>query len=497
MVHLKNIAAIFLSLVSLSSPIYSITDTMNKATSVPTLSVPVKKKNIRFSSSDKNLEQTFYWGKKMALSYAHDGTDKVGYWYEAALPGRNAFCMRDASHQSIGAEILGLAEYNFNIMEKFAENISESKDWCSYWEIDKDNNPCSADYVNDDNFWYNLNANFDVIFACWRLYEWTGDERYLKNKKLNKFYKLSVNEYVERWLLEPENILLRKPEINTRPTTEGRYREVRGLPSYVENYPGLTNSSDLIASLYGGFNAYSKILTALRQKSESEKYFYQAEEYRRNLEENWWNDDIKAYHTFWTKDNKFADGEGLTYMLWFNAAQQPERIRGTINKMLERKNWNIENISHFPLLWYRYGYTKEAYDVLKNIINANRCEYPEVSYGMIEGIISGTMGILPSASHKKVVTLPKIMGEHYLQVENLPMLGGYVTVRHEGNKNTRFVNNTSSKLTWEAAFTGNMSEIIINGKKQKVQIRTDIMGNKISYAEIELSAGKEAQAIAK
>lgn len=27
----------------------------------------------------------------MALSYAHDGTDPVGYWYEAALLQREAF----------------------------------------------------------------------------------------------------------------------------------------------------------------------------------------------------------------------------------------------------------------------------------------------------------------------------------------------------------------------------------------------------------------------
>ena len=115
-----------------------------------------------FSSSDKDLEQTFYWAKKMALSYAHDGSDPVGHWYEAALPGRNAFCMRDASHQSIAAEILGLSKHNFNMMQKFARNISESKDYCTHWEIDKDDKPCPADYVNDANFWYNLNANFDV-----------------------------------------------------------------------------------------------------------------------------------------------------------------------------------------------------------------------------------------------------------------------------------------------------------------------------------------------
>lgn len=454
-------------------------------------------KTLHFTSSDKHLEQTFNWGKEMALSYAHNGNDKVGYWYEAALPGRQAFCMRDASHQSIGAEILGLSKHNFNMMEKFAANISESKDWCSFWEIDKENNPCIADYLDDANFWYNLNANFDVIFACWRLYEWTGDERYLKNETLAKFYHLSVNEFVERWLLEPENMLLRTPEMNAKTTTQGRYREVRGLPSYVENYPGLTNSSDLIASLYGGFKAYSDILATLGRKAESKKCFLQAEEYRRHLEENWWNSEINAYHTFWTKDNKFADGEGLTYMLWFNAAQETDRIRGTINKMMARKNWNIENVSHFPLLWYRYNHVDEAYDILKNISTMHRSEYPEVSYGMIEGIISGTMGIVPSASKKEVITLPKFANENeqgYAQIENLPILKGYINVRHDGNKATRFVNNTPTDITWQAAYMGESKQIEVNGKKQNAQTRTDIMGNKISYVEIKVPAGATAQA---
>lgn len=139
-------------------------------------------KEVTFSSSDTKLVETFERSQKMALSYSHNGNDPVGHWYEAALPGRNAFCMRDASHQSIAAEMLGLSKHNFNMMKKFAKNISDSKDWCTFWEIDKDNNPCSADYLDDANFWYNLNANFDVIFACQRLYEWTGDERYLKDE---------------------------------------------------------------------------------------------------------------------------------------------------------------------------------------------------------------------------------------------------------------------------------------------------------------------------
>lgn len=39
-----------------------------------------------FRSTDKQLEETFNWACNMAMSYAHDGSDPVGYWYEAALP---------------------------------------------------------------------------------------------------------------------------------------------------------------------------------------------------------------------------------------------------------------------------------------------------------------------------------------------------------------------------------------------------------------------------
>ncbi len=454
-----------------------------------------KVRNMLFTSSDNSLERTFYWAKKTALSYAHDGSDPVGYWYEAALPGRNAFCMRDASHQSIAAEILGLSKHNLNMMKRFAENISEPKDWCTHWEIDKYNNPCSADYVNDANFWYNLNANFDVIFGCWRLYEWTGNEQYLKDAELTNFFKLSVNEYVERWQLEPEKIMNRPKSMNAKPTTTGGYRETRGLPSYVENYPGLTASSDLIAAIYGGFEAYSRMQAALGKQSESEKHLQTAEKYRTLLEEKWWNSGINAYHTFWTAQSTFADGEGLTYMLWFNAAQQTDRIRGTIAKMMSRKNWNIENVSHFPLLWYRYNHVQEAYEILTTVSTMNRSTYPEVSYGMIEGIISGAMGIVPSASQKKVITLPKLSRESdYLQIEDLPMLQGYITVRHEGNKKSKFVNNTPDELTWQAAYMGQASQITVNGEKKTALTRTDIMGNKVSYVDIKVPAGAEVQA---
>jgi hypothetical protein len=217
-----------------------------------------------------------------------------------------------------------------------------------------------------------------------------------------------------------------------------------------------------------------------------------AEEYRKHLDEKWWSNDINSYHTFWTNKGTFADGEGLTHVIWFGAVKDAARIKGTVEKMLARKEWNIENISYFPLLWYRYNYNDEAYKILKDIVLAKRCEYPEVSYGMVEGIISGTMGIEPSASKKRITTLPKITGDNYLQINNLPTLGGTIDVRHNSNKCSATFNNTPEKITWEAAFAGDYDNISVNGTDVKAMKRTDAMGQTISYAEVQLAKGEKA-----
>jgi hypothetical protein len=95
------------------------------------------------------LAAAFAWAKSQALDYvfpasAHD--DPVGDWYEAALPSRFAFCMRDVSHQATGAQALGLGAFNLNMLGKFARGIGPVRDYCSYWEIDKWDRPAPVDY---------------------------------------------------------------------------------------------------------------------------------------------------------------------------------------------------------------------------------------------------------------------------------------------------------------------------------------------------------------
>lgn len=170
---------------------------------------------VTFQSSDADLNKIFEWAKKQALAYAFEN-DPVGLWYEAALPGREAFCMRDVSHQSMGAHTLGLEAYTKNMLREFAKNISESKDWCSFWEINRYALPPRVDYYNEDEFWYNLPANFDVLDCCYRMYTWTGDRDYLEDPIFLNFYEKTVYDYVEKWDLSLDKIMKRERIMNIR-----------------------------------------------------------------------------------------------------------------------------------------------------------------------------------------------------------------------------------------------------------------------------------------
>ncbi|HEY4045521.1 MAG TPA: hypothetical protein VGM27_01535, partial [Acidobacteriaceae bacterium] len=72
-----------------------------------------RQSNLEFTSSDHRLVEAFNWSKQQAMAYVFND-DPVGPWYEAALPGRRAFCMRDVSHQAAGAQALGLSRYTHN-----------------------------------------------------------------------------------------------------------------------------------------------------------------------------------------------------------------------------------------------------------------------------------------------------------------------------------------------------------------------------------------------
>lgn len=456
-----------------------------------------QKKEFSFTTSDSRLQQTFDWARTTALGYVGASTDPVGPWYEASLPQREAFCMRDVSHQCGGAEIIGLSKENYNMFSKFAQNISEEKDWCTYWEINRYDKPAPIDYRNDKEFWYNLNANFDVLDACYRMYLWTGDRRYINDKAFLTFYEKTMTDYLERWQLLADNMMDR-PRFMNSPVpfnAEDNYHKCRGLASYVENFEGLTVSADLIAAIYRACVSYSKLLKETGDAEAAERYAAMAEDYAGLLENRWWDDSEKLYYTFFTEQKDFQKGEGETFILWFDIAKNEARIRATLTHLLA-KEWNVENLSYFSKILYSYAYNQEAYRQLMAMPTMDRSDYPEVSYSVIEGIVAGMAGVQPDASKKEIRTLPRLTADtEWMHLQYLPVMGGSVSIRHDGTHKTTFKSHIDQPVIWKAVFPGAHSFISCNGKQQPALTETDVLGNIYSYIELEVKPETEVVAV--
>lgn len=406
-----------------------------------------------FQSTDSTLENTFRWARDMALSYVRDGSDPVGLWYEAALPGRESFCMRDLSHQTVGAAALGLDAYNLNMLGKIASNISDSKDWCSYWEIERLDRPTPCDYANDKEFWYNLPANFDVMRACFAMYEWTGDTTYLKSPVFTEFYRRTAHDYADRWALTPDSIMQRRRFMNTpQPfNPKNGFHTCRGLPSYAENFSGITVAIDLLGALKSGYQAYAAISEMTGDPDEAYFAASRAAAYDDIIESQWWNDSATRYNTYYKQDGSFHRGEGIPYMLLIGALDRQERVAASLDDVLSR-TWNVENLSAFPVFLYRHGLTQAADSIITMLPAAPRNDYPEVSYGVIEGIFGGLMGMQPSASRSELSTCHNGAADAVSTATDVPMLGGTVTLTHNGHHSSTLTNNTPRTLTWKASF---------------------------------------------
>lgn len=478
---------------------------------------------VRFVSSDTAMVRAFNWAKAQALAYKGKPSDPVGPWYESALPPRDAFCMRDVSHQAIGGAILGLDAENKNMLTLFAKNISASKDWCSYWEMNKHGQPAPEDYRSDKEFWYNLNANFDVLSAAWRLAAWTGDSSYYTAPAFRAFGEASVGIYVKKWVLQPDSLLTRPAHPNAPiPYNEqDAFDRCRGLPSYSEGIPNMKLGVDLIAALYRGMMTWSSVLRRQGSASAADRYARLAENYRVRLEKDWWSDSLQRYWTWYSNDGRFGLGEGETFLLWFDALHDTTRIRHTIDHLASIQ-WNVENTSYLPYLFYREGFPDTARRTILYLSDPSteRREYPEVSFGVVQGIVLGLMGVDPLAGTRTVATLyrgassshgasssriadPASPDESWL--EDLPILGTTLTIKHTGTTQSTVTNTGSRPIIWRATFAGSHTRATIgthagttSGARSTAGTHTvtlkhqkDKWGHVLSYIDVPVGSGQE------
>jgi hypothetical protein len=451
------------------------------------------------TSPDASLCRSFDWAKEQALAYVFED-DPVGDWYEAALPKREAFCMRDVSHQAMGAHALGLESHTMNMLRKFAANISEAKDWCTYWEINRHDRPAPVDYRNDKEFWYNLPANFDVLDCCLRMYLWSADRAYLEDPVFLDFFGRTVEDYVDRWDLGPNKVLSRERFMN-RPgfAPEDPYQSCRGIPSYDEGEPGQTRLGiDLLAFQAAAYRSYALMMNLKGKSPAAAEFQRRAETTRRLIEQVFWDGEQGRFNTLLLTDGRLSGRPGMdVYVLYNDALSSSDKIRSVLRTLIERPAPNIELRSHYPEVFFRYGARREAYDLILELSDprTSRREYPEVSFALIGALVNGLMGIQPQEPIGNIATLSRLTGKTpWVEISHLPVQKNVIRVRHTGREETTFTNLSGPSLIWVAQFYGEAADLLVDGKSTTVSASTDLAGFPVISTRVKMEPGKTVTA---
>jgi hypothetical protein len=437
---------------------------------------------ITFASDDPVLVEGFAWARKQAMAYVFRGHDPVGPWYEAALPRREAFCMRDVSHQLVGAQLLGLADINQNLLSKFAAAIARSRDWCGYWEIDRRNRPAPVDYTSDADFWYNLPANFDIIDACYRAWLWTGDAVYLTDPVFVNFYEKSLNEYVRRWDPDGDGLMEGNPDKASR----------RGLSSYNEEKSGRVGV-DLLAAQSLGNRRFAAMLELRGKSAEAAEYRGRAERIRSKINTGWWVPGTNLYHHYITYDGHWLDDKQMMAFLLRWDVVPAERTAPVVDHLISvLPQTGVEMVSYLPLETYRFGKAEEARTLLVKLVSPalKRREYPEVSYAAIEAFAMGLMGIEPEAATRTIASLSRLTPPtRWAELDHVPVWNNELKLRHEGRRQSTLVNLSGTTFTWEARFYTDKPALKVNGVTQQGKKGKDDAGRTTVAATVQVKVG--------
>jgi hypothetical protein len=401
---------------------------------------------LELDSSDSRLVKNFQSAKRLALGYVYTG-DPVGDWYDSTAGNRYAFCMRDVSHQSVGASFLGLASHTRNMLRRFASSVASTRNWCGFWEINKDGFPAPVDYKSDSQFWYCLPANFDVMQASFAQYLWTRDEGYF-DAVFSNFYDTTATSYVEAWDRDHDGIMESPPEA-------GR----RGIPSYHQQAPRALVAADLVAAQYEGYLVYSAIQNrkgapGSLSKKLSAEYLAKAQALKARFNAEWWNQLEMRFYLAQLSDRSFHPGYIAVvnaYMLRSGISEDGLKTDSALDALEKNRPEYMQTLSYTPEILFRYGRNESAYAVLLELLDPNfrGRGMPEISFAAIGAIGAGLMGISPDARIGTVETLPRLPVDlGWVKLKQIPVLQNVIEVEHRRVTETVVSNRSGPVFQW-------------------------------------------------
>ena len=501
-----------------------------------------KSQTIKLESNDKKLNEAFSWavlkarshkvtGKRGVinycngpeLGYAKGKTYIPSYW--AGYLHRSAFYGRDFSHQSAAAHLVGMDEENFSMYEAFSKHASIDKKWYTWWALNFDGSVYTLDapnppgnkayegypgnFVNPPGERYvrEVAVMFDLIYRAYRCYLWTGDNRYINNKHLIRFYDKTMTDFIHLH------------DSNDNGIPEGIGDIWQGSATYNERDIHPLEGGDAIAIMYQARLAYANLLEKMNRQAESSHQFQMAESLRNYFNMDWsvvpgqlgiyscaLLHNGKKYTTYNRETTFLMPLYGIT-----EPGDRNDQLLDLISYNLgdgyktkgegPNASPNIESYTYLPELFFKYNRREEAWKWMSYIIDnlekphevkiqgANG-DYPEVSFLLISHVIEGMMGIQPNAPDQRIETLPRLpKAINNIIANNIAFGQNMISVHHKGNDCTVIkLDGIADNLKWIASFNGIYERIWINNKAIKAKHKI-VDGISISFVEVDLKNG--------
>ena len=461
-----------------------------RAVKNPVPSKPPVAGQVLFECSDERLQTAFQNARNRAMGCVYTG-DPVGEWYATMPAGQSdVFCMRDVSHQSVGASVLGLTRHTANMLRAFAQSIAQSRDWCGYWVITKDGFPAPSNYAGDNDFGYGLPANFDIMRACYRQLLWTGDLVYL-NEAFSTFYARTVSSYVEVWDRERAGVM----------HENSRQRRVHG--SYHASGPRLATGVDLVAAQYAGYQTYAAIQDFRgREGSLSQKiardYRQKADSFRGRINREWWNPQQNRFYSGKLADQSWDPefvAECNMYALWFGLPEDGPKGAAALDELVRTPPVEPRARSYCPEVLYAFGRNEQAYQALLEVGNPEFFGHEvasEPSFAVIGAVATGLMGIAPNVPKTVLETRPRLSaGLSWAKLSHVPVGPNVVSVEHRGSRETAFTNQSGPPLEWKATFDAHANaRLTVDGASVAPLVGEDAHGQPIASTLVSVNPGQ-------
>ena len=438
--------------------------------------------DLSISSSSPELVNLFDWAKDLALSYVMTGMPGAVPCYAATNPIKEAFCLRDFEHMMLGAHFLGLDLENITMMKSVARTATPETDYEPSWHYDYGGN--GLEIANQ------VPSVFEVIWASYIQYLWTGNAEWIKDPVLYRYYKNAVTVYLER---HDNNIP------NNGIADAVGQGDWENTCTYNEDGERIKEGADGIGMQYQAFRSFAEILKARGDMAGYEKEMAKANDILKMFRTDFWEG--STYYRGRRSATEFVAGHGKesNFLMLKTLLPEPgERAENYLDLVWDNcANDNYEAKSYLPDAFFPYGQRERGWHYMKQLYYGDVYgrRYPELSYTFVGHTIRWLVGVDADAPNNTVSTLPQLPDEvSWVEVDKVPVGGWKLKIRQDGNTKTTLTNGRDSPIKWEARFYGKYAAISLDGAKQPATV-SQLNGVTISSVETTVKGGQTKVAV--